>query len=150
MTSSGRLPSRCMLGHSARSAMPLVLRCTGKGGTDGDTALQTPPPSDGLPVIVRAKPWENTERKRKKFLAALNIPVSPKGRLWGSCRVRDDRPVEDCLLTSVRATPITHHRLGLGFGGSGQICLKTSHGGLALSGSPPSGDETHRPQETPL
>lgn len=150
MTSSGRLPSRCTLGHSARSAMPLALRCTGKGGTGRGTALQTPPSSDGLPVIVRAKPGENTERKRKKFLAALNIPVSPKGRLWGSCRVRDDRPVEDCLLTSVRAAPITHHRLGLGFGGSGQICLKTSHGGLALSGSPPSGDETHRPQEIPL
>lgn len=93
--------------------MLLVLRCTGKGGTGGDTALQTPRPSDWLPVIVRAKPEGNTERKRKKFLAALNIPMSPKGRLGGSCRVRDDRPIEDCLLTSVRATPITHHRLGL-------------------------------------
>lgn len=60
--------------------MPLVLRCTGKGGTGGDTALQTLPPSDGLPVIIRAKPGENKERKRKKLLAALNIPVSLKGR----------------------------------------------------------------------
>lgn len=54
--------------------MPLMLRCTGKGGTGGDTALQTPPPSDGLPVIVRA----TRKGRGRSFWALSTFQCLPK------------------------------------------------------------------------
>lgn len=74
LTSSGRFPWRCTLGHICHECHTLWLGCTGKDGAGRDSALLMAPPSKWFPATDYGKGGGGASRKGRGLQKGVGLP----------------------------------------------------------------------------